>query len=1425
MTSPRSAIVGMACVFPGAPDLDTFWRNVREGYDAIGEAPPERLDPVYFDERPGAPAPLYCRRGGFVDEHAYFDPLRFGIMPAAADGAEPDQLLALRLASEALEDAGYANGREAPTQTSVILGRGGYIGAGTTRLEQHVRGAQQLAEGLRSLLPQIERSELDGIKTAFRKQLSRYGSDTAIGLVPNLAASRIANRLDLGGSAYTVDAACASSLLAVGHAHTELAMGQADLAIAGGVHLANNEAFWSVFCELGALSPSEQIRPFHRDADGLLIGEGIGVVVLKRLDDAIRDGDRIYASIAGVGTASDGRSATLMTPAVDGQLRALERAWLQTARSRDDVDLIEAHGTATPAGDAAELETLGRFFGPLTDATRAAALGSVKSMIGHTMPAAGAAGLIKAALALHHSTLPPTLHCDDPSPAVEQTRFRPLSEAQAWEDPRLAGVNAFGFGGINAHVVLEAAPRLRDRSGSRRSRGPRRDHRSQEAIFVAMAPSKAELLAVLDGRAASSEGRWRIAVVDPTRERLGRARAAVESGRSRRGRDGIYFATEGLLAAGRGKLAFVFPGVEAEFEPRLDDVAEHFDLALARFDADDLESRGFGVFETGRVLNLALEHCGVRPDAIAGHSIGEWSGMIAAGVVADEDVDAFLATLRPGSLEVPGFAFAALGCGADAAQGALEGLEDVVVSHDNCPHQSVVCGRRPELEIALERLRSKRVLGQLLEYPEGGFHTRFLADHLSPYRDALDVLPLRRAEVPLWSATTCATYPDDADEIRALALRHLVEPVRFRELVERLYAEGVRAFVQVGTGNVVGFVDDTLRGRECMAIAANVPRASGLSALRSTVAALFVEGHDVDLAAAGLSLASSHGDVLRLAVPLVRLAAGSVESLAETRARPAAELSQSAADTPVAQAIDALISELAETRELALSNSPRRERPAGRSRPADTGAAPATSQTDLVEQIRISVATHPELLGHCLFPQPDGWPDVSDRYPVVPMTMSVELLVDAARRVSGLEVVELEHIRASRWLAAEPTVDVTVRARFDGVSRVALELEGYVAATALVAAGFPEASDNTDFALTEGGVPPVRLGSELYDDRWMFHGPAYQGVVSIDQLGNDGISGVLAPLPAPGALLDAAGQLFGYWIMATEEKDRLSMPVRIERIAFYGPPSVAGELVNCVAKPRSVGEQSVTGDLELSVDGRVVTRIWGWQDWRFQTDERLWQVMRRPESNLLSTRTRDGYFTYALDERSARSHDYLTRRYLNARERAVIDGLPEARRSEWLSGRIAAKDAVRQLLFAHGHEAVYPAELTILADEQGRPVVETAFEPSPYVSIAHKGARAVALAQLNSAPGIDIEIPGEVDLQALTRLFAPAELAAVPAVDEEWVTRMWSAREAAGKSRGDGLAGTGRHLSVEAIDGQRVRVAGQWIETRHEGGVVVAWTT
>ncbi|MDT3442965.1 MULTISPECIES: type I polyketide synthase [unclassified Pseudofrankia] len=441
------AVVGMACVLPGAADLATYWANVVSGKDAVSLVPPERWDPeVYLDtdaDHDGGPSGEKTRSkwGGFLPRIP-FDPLRYGIPPASLASIEPVQALALETARRALDDAGLDPDRVNHIRTGVVFGT-------------EPNSDLSAAITLRALLP----AYYGEVPPELRDVLPRITAETFTGILGNIVASRISNRLDLGGPAYVVDAACASSLAALDMACKELRFGGADVMICGGADLHNGVLDYLLFSSVGALSPTGRARPFAADADGTTLGEGVACVVLKRLADAERDGDRVYAVVKGLGAASDGRSLGLTAPRPEGQQLALERAYHNAGLSPADVGLVEAHGTGTVVGDRAELTTLTRVFTEAGARPGTCALGSVKSQIGHTKTAAGLAALVKTSLALHHGVLPPTLHVETPNPAWEpdDSPFVLAGTARPWTRPvaeRVAGVSAFGFGGANYHAVL-----------------------------------------------------------------------------------------------------------------------------------------------------------------------------------------------------------------------------------------------------------------------------------------------------------------------------------------------------------------------------------------------------------------------------------------------------------------------------------------------------------------------------------------------------------------------------------------------------------------------------------------------------------------------------------------------------------------------------------------------------------------------------------------------------------------------------------------------------------------------------------------------------------------------------------------------------------------------------------------------------------
>jgi acyl transferase domain-containing protein/phosphopantetheinyl transferase (holo-ACP synthase) len=1455
------AIVGMAAVFPGAADLAALWRNVSTGVDAITDVPAARWDAEYFDPAASGGDRIdrfYCRRGGFIDAVAGFDPIAFGIMPVAAAGAEPDQLLALHVAAEAVADAG---GRELPRErTGVILGRGGYLTSGMARLANRVRTAQQLATTLAELVPDLDPAAREQIRAAFADRAGDIGPDTAIGLVPNLAASRIANRLDLRGPAYTVDAACASSLLAVDHACRELLDRRCDVVLAGGVHVCHDVTFWSVFTQLGALSRRQQIRPFDRNADGILIGEGCGIVVLKRLADAERDGDRVYAVLRGTGVSSDGREASPMRPRLAGQLAALDAAWRAAGCEPDGVGVVEAHGTATPTGDETELAALGKFFGPGDPRRPRAVVGSIKSMIGHAMPAAGAAGLIKTALAIHHGILPPSLHCDEPHPGLERTRFRVLAAAEPWDAPvRRAGVSAFGFGGINAHVVLEEYGDRRHSPASRPRGMERRAHRPEAAgaaaapprVLALAADSIAELRALLaatpdDATGVHGAGLVRLAVLDPTPERRKLAAQVVDRERPWRGNKDVWFVPRGFAADG-GRIAFLYPGIEAAFAPRVADVAERYGLAFPDELADpstganpsprELERRGLGVFALGRLLTTALARRGIRPDVIAGHSLGEWTAMVTSEMIPPGDVDEFVAGLPAGSLEVPDVVFAAVGCGATGAEAALDGLDAIAISHDNCPHQSVLCGRGEPVRIALERLGQRGVLCQELPF-RSGFHSPLFADYLAPHRRHLAALALQRPRVPVWSATTCAPYPHDAAAVRALAIDHLIKPVRFRELIEALYAEGVRAFVQLGVGSLVGFVGDTLRGKDHLVVAAASAQHAGLAQLARVGCALHVEGFAAELEPPAAFDEPSRGGAgprgsparpstklpLDLGAPLVRLG----EAAERLRVR-AAGIAALPSGDPILDEAAAMLREAQAATDaiVAAYHARARARLAPAVERAVAAPAPPPPPRELVVQRTLSVDAVPALLDHCFYRQHPAAP-VSDRFPVVPMTMIVALMLDAARAMApGRVAIAVEDIRAFRWLAVAPPVAIELRARHDGGDRVDVEIPGYARASVRLADDYPPAPAPAIEPLTEPVPTPV-TAANLYTDRWMFHGPRYAGVVAMGPMGvagaSRGVDGEIEVLPAPGELLDCAGQLMGWWVMQHEALDRLAMPMHLARIALYGDEPPVGARVGCKVRIRHVGEREVRADLELIHADRVWCVIDGWEDRRFDSDDAVWKVLQYPEHHALGEPRPGGWVRVTEHCRTPASRELMMRRYLGERERAAYDALGPQGKRAWLLGRIALKDAVRLDAWAAGRGAMFPAEVEVGNAASGAPTVAAAGAGALRASVAHKDDLAVAIVSPTDDVGIDVERvePRSPSLHAVA--FTPAEVAlgaGRPA--DEWLARLWTAKEAVAKARRTGMTDP-RKLEVTAVQGDRLTIGDIVADTVRDGDHVIAWT-
>jgi len=456
------AIVGVGAILPEAPSATAFWDNVINKRYCIRETPPDRWSiDRYYDPDMKAPDKTYSKIGGWV-RGFQFDWKRFRIPPRVTEAMDLGQQWAVTIAADALADYGYPTRPLNTERTAVILGT---AMGGELHFKTHLRvvfpeyaQALEQVDAFEQLPSNVKATILSRWHEVVASSLPQVTEDSMPGELPNIVSGRVANVLDLHGPNFITDAACAASFAAVNAAIELLTEHQVDAVLTGGVDRNMAVSTFVKFCKIGALSPTGS-RPFGEGADGFVMGEGAAAFLLKRLEDAERAGDKIYAVIRGIGGSSDGRGKGITAPNPVGQFLAAQRAWENAGLDPATATLIEAHGTSTKVGDVTEAETLGRVFGAAPRGS--IALGSVKGNIGHLKAGAGAAGLLKATYAVYNKILPPTLNSERPNPSIDFSNM-PLAlnhETREWPKPnggpRRAGVSAYGFGGTNFHIVLE----------------------------------------------------------------------------------------------------------------------------------------------------------------------------------------------------------------------------------------------------------------------------------------------------------------------------------------------------------------------------------------------------------------------------------------------------------------------------------------------------------------------------------------------------------------------------------------------------------------------------------------------------------------------------------------------------------------------------------------------------------------------------------------------------------------------------------------------------------------------------------------------------------------------------------------------------------------------------------------------------------
>jgi 8-amino-7-oxononanoate synthase len=886
------AIVGLGCRFPQARNPLEFWELIRAGTVTFRPIPRSRWNhESFFDSTTRIPDKAYIDKGAYLedDELREFAALHFGIAPRRLQVTDPQHRLLLDAVRGALQDAGYEKRPFDRSRTGV------FIGASANEHKEILLArlrAQQLFDGaFGRALPGA-----DELREALVENVVPMRAFSIAGNLLNMHAAIVAQTWDLGGPAISIDAACSSALVATQQAIVNLRAGQIDVAIAGGAYINLLPDNLVGFSRIGAISRKGECRPFDANADGFVMGEGIGVVLLKRLEDAQRDGDRIYALVKGAASNNDGKSDGPMTPRQGGQLEALRAAYRDAGFSPTTLGYVEAHGTATTVGDVVEVNALRDLFveAGWTSGARTA-IGSVKANIGHTMSAAGVAGLIKATLALHHKALPPQPSVDEENPRLELERgpfFLPRAETP-WESnghPRRAGVSSFGFGGTNAHLALEEAPEK-----PRRARPALRKPRAElfllsgerAAVVASTARTLAAALPLLQREnrtltdisftlSLRSAGDARLAIAADSFSQLAeRLTASADALEKLPAGDPLtppeltppmQLLPGAVFAQGpfeNRKLALLFPGQGAQrvgllreayeqipaFRERLDQLGGDLLRFLYAEPSVEAEKRLTAtevcqpvMAAVGLALHALLQRMGVQADVALGHSLGEFAACAAAGILSPEDCVRFVARRGEAMAALPlddkGAMSSAAADEATVAQ-ALRGIDGVVIANLNHPRQTVISGTTAAVQAASERLAAQGVQMTPLDVSHA-FH--------SPLMEGLPTLlegvRVAAGAIPVVSAISGAPYPEDPREIWT---RHATAPVDF---ISALRAADARIWLQVGAGSVLtSFVKATLPEEKRLAAVSLASREEdGLLQLALALGQIWSAGVALDLA-------------------------------------------------------------------------------------------------------------------------------------------------------------------------------------------------------------------------------------------------------------------------------------------------------------------------------------------------------------------------------------------------------------------------------------------------------------------------------------------------------------------------------------------------------------------------------------------------
>ncbi len=858
------AIVGMACRYPDARSPGELWENALAGRRAFRRIPAERLNlDDYLSSDRQSPDRTYSTEGAFIEGYE-FDRARFRVPGATYRAADPAHWLTLDVAAAALEDAGFPEGDGLPREaTGVFVGNtltGEFSRANTMRLRwPYVRRVVRKVLEDDACPPERQRELLAQMEALYKNPFPPVGAEMLAGGLSNTIAGRVCNHFDLKGGGYTVDGACASSLLAVINACSSLAIGDLEVAIAGGVDLSTDPFELVGFAKTGALA-TDAMRVYDARAAGFWPGEGCGVVVLMRHEAALKMRRRIYAVIRGWGVSSDG-SGGITRPEVEGQLIALRRAYARAGYGADTVAYFEGHGTGTAVGDATELQALARARREVRPKASPAVVSSVKAIIGHTKAAAGMAGLIKATMALGAQILPPAVGCDEPHEELkgEDSALRALKQGELFStDANLrAGVSAMGFGGINTHVTLEASEDDRRQSLTTKERALLTSVQDAElflfsALDITQLEDQIERVLMYAGRLSRSEltdlaktlsetlrplpVRAAVVASNPTElsSRLEVLKSHVRSGGARLidPQGGVFLCTDQSSA----RIGFLFPG---QGSPSYKDGglwARRFNFLEDLYWYTKQEWRGDGVstdvaqpaiIASSLAALRVLSRLGITAAVAVGHSLGEFTALHWAGSL-DESSLLRIARARGRAMaevEGPTGAMLSVAAGRQAVEQILNG-ERVVIAGLNSPTQTVLSGEANEINIVARRAEAHGLRTTSLRVSHA-FHSPLVAPagtRLYAHLEREEFGPLQRRVF----STVTGLYLNGNTDLRVLLREQVTSPVRFMEAVDAAAGAGVDLWLEAGPGQTLCGLIGQFRNEPAVALDAGGTSVRGL---------------------------------------------------------------------------------------------------------------------------------------------------------------------------------------------------------------------------------------------------------------------------------------------------------------------------------------------------------------------------------------------------------------------------------------------------------------------------------------------------------------------------------------------------------------------------------------------------------------------